>query len=143
MQRETDRIDYDDVAAKAREHNPSVIVAGASAYPRAIDFVRFRAIADEVGAKLVVDMAHIAGLVAAGHAHQSPVPYAHITTTTTHKTLRGPRGGMILSTEDMAKTINSQIFPGIQGGPHACGSRQGCGSGRSAAPLVQSLSAAR
>ena len=104
------------MAAKAREHNPSVIVAGASAYPRAIDFVRFRAIADEVGAKLVVDMAHIAGLVAAG-LHQSPVPYAHITTTTTHKTLRGPRGGMILSTEDMAKTINSQIFPGIQGGP--------------------------
>ncbi len=116
VQRETGRIDYDDVAAKAREHNPSVIVAGASAYPRAIDFVRFRAIADEVGAKLVVDMAHIAGLVAAG-LHQSPVPYAHITTTTTHKTLRGPRGGMILSTEDMAKTINSQIFPGIQGGP--------------------------
>ncbi|MBB5142386.1 serine hydroxymethyltransferase [Desulfovibrio intestinalis] len=116
VQRETGRIDYDDVAAKAREHKPSVIVAGASAYPRAIDFIRFRAIADEVGAKLVVDMAHIAGLVAAG-LHQSPVPYAHITTTTTHKTLRGPRGGMILSTEDMAKTLNSQIFPGIQGGP--------------------------
>ncbi len=116
VQRETGRIDYDDVAAKAREHKPSVIVAGASAYPRAIDFVRFRAIADEVGAKLVVDMAHIAGLVAAG-LHQSPVPHAHITTTTTHKTLRGPRGGMILSTEDMGKTLNSQIFPGIQGGP--------------------------
>lgn len=116
VQRETGRIDYDDVAAKAREHKPSVIVAGASAYPRAIDFARFRAIADEVGAKLVVDMAHIAGLVAAG-LHQSPVPHAHITTTTTHKTLRGPRGGMILSTEDMGKTLNSQIFPGIQGGP--------------------------
>ena len=116
VQRETGRIDYDDVAAKAREHKPSVIVAGASAYPRAIDFARFRAIANEVGAKLVVDMAHIAGLVAAG-LHQSPVPHAHITTTTTHKTLRGPRGGMILSTEDMGKTLNSQIFPGIQGGP--------------------------
>ncbi|MDD4702190.1 MAG: serine hydroxymethyltransferase [Desulfovibrio sp.] len=116
VQRETGRIDYDDVAEKAREHRPSVIVAGASAYPRAIDFARFRAIADEVDAKLVVDMAHIAGLVAAD-LHQSPVPYAHVTTTTTHKTLRGPRGGMILSTEDMAKTLNSQIFPGIQGGP--------------------------
>ena len=116
VQRETGLIDYDDVAAKAREHKPNVIVAGASAYPRAIDFARFRAIADEVGAKLVVDMAHIAGLVAAG-LHQSPVPHAHITTTTTHKTLRGPRGGMILSTEDMGKTLNSQIFPGIQGGP--------------------------
>ena len=116
VQRETGRIDYDDVAAKAREHKPRVIVAGASAYPRAIDFARFRAIADEVDAKLVVDMAHIAGLVAAG-LHQSPVQHAHITTTTTHKTLRGPRGGMILSTEDMGKTLNSQIFPGIQGGP--------------------------
>ncbi len=116
VQRETGLIDYDDVAAKAREHKPNVIVAGASAYPRAIDFARFRAIADEVGAKLVVDMAHIAGLVAAG-LHQSPIPHAHITTTTTHKTLRGPRGGMILSTEDMGKTLNSQIFPGIQGGP--------------------------
>ena len=116
VQRETGRIDYDEVAALAREHKPNAIVAGASAYPRAIDFVRFRAIADEVGAKLVVDMAHIAGLVAAG-LHQSPVHHAHVTTTTTHKTLRGPRGGMILSTEDMAKTLNSQIFPGIQGGP--------------------------
>ena len=116
VQRETGRIDYDDVAEKAREHKPNMIVAGASAYPRAIDFARFRAIADEVGAKLVVDMAHIAGLVAAG-LHQSPVPHAHVTTTTTHKTLRGPRGGMILSTEDMTKTLNSQIFPGIQGGP--------------------------
>ncbi len=116
VQRETGLIDYDDVAAKAREHKPNVIVAGASAYPRAIDFARFRTIADEVGAKLVVDMAHIAGLVAAG-LHQSPIPHAHITTTTTHKTLRGPRGGMILSTEDMGKTLNSQIFPGIQGGP--------------------------
>ena len=116
VQRETGRIDYDEVATLAREHKPNAIVAGASAYPRGIDFARFRQIADEVGAKLVVDMAHIAGLVAAG-LHQSPLPYAHITTTTTHKTLRGPRGGMILSTEDMAKTLNSQIFPGIQGGP--------------------------
>ncbi len=116
VQRETGRIDYDEVAALAREHKPNAIVAGASAYPRAIDFARFREIADEVGAKLVVDMAHIAGLVAAG-LHQSPLSYAHITTTTTHKTLRGPRGGMILSTEDMGKTLNSQIFPGIQGGP--------------------------
>ena len=116
VQRETGRIDYDEVAALAREHKPATIVAGASAYPRAIDFARFREIADEVGAKLVVDMAHIAGLVAAG-LHQSPLSYAHITTTTTHKTLRGPRGGMILSTEDMGKTLNSQIFPGIQGGP--------------------------
>ena len=116
VQRETGRIDYDEVASLAREHKPNAIVAGASAYPRAIDFARFREIADEVGAKLVVDMAHIAGLVAAG-LHQSPLSYAHITTTTTHKTLRGPRGGMILSTEDMGKTLNSQIFPGIQGGP--------------------------
>jgi len=116
VQRETGRIDYDEVAALAREHKPNAIVAGASAYPRAIDFARFRQIADEVGAKLVVDMAHIAGLVAAG-LHHSPLSYAHITTTTTHKTLRGPRGGMILSTEDMGKTLNSQIFPGIQGGP--------------------------
>ena len=116
VNKETCRIDYDEVAALAREHRPNVIMAGASAYPRAIDFARFRAIADEVGAKLVVDMAHIAGLVAAG-LHESPIPYAHITTTTTHKTLRGPRGGMILSSEDFGKKINSQIFPGIQGGP--------------------------
>ena len=116
VNRETGRIDYDQVAELAREHRPNVIMAGASAYPRAIDFARFRAIADEVGARLVVDMAHIAGLVAAG-LHASPVPHAHITTTTTHKTLRGPRGGMILSSEDLGKKINSQIFPGIQGGP--------------------------
>lgn len=116
VQKETGRIDYDEVAALAREHRPAAIVAGASAYPRIIDFARFRAIADEVGATLIVDMAHIAGLVAAG-LHPSPVGQAHITTTTTHKTLRGPRGGMILSGEDMGKTLNSQIFPGIQGGP--------------------------
>ena len=114
--KETGRIDYDEVEALAKEKHPDVIMCGASAYPRIIDFERFRKIADETGAKLIVDMAHIAGLVATG-CHPSPVPYAHIVTTTTHKTLRGPRGGMILSSEDMAKKINSQIFPGIQGGP--------------------------
>lgn len=116
VEKETGRIDYDQVLKQAKEHKPAVIVAGASAYPREIDFVRFRAIADEVGAKLMVDMAHIAGLVAAG-VHSSPIQHAHVTTTTTHKTLRGPRGGMILSTEDLGKSLNSQIFPGIQGGP--------------------------
>lgn len=116
VNRETGRIDYDNVLELAKEHKPAVIIAGASAYPREIDFAKFRAIADEVGAKLFVDMAHIAGLVAAG-LHNSPIPHAHVTTTTTHKTLRGPRGGMILSTEDMGKKLNSQIFPGIQGGP--------------------------
>ncbi|WP_297828540.1 serine hydroxymethyltransferase [uncultured Desulfovibrio sp.] len=116
VQKESGRIDYDEVAALAREHRPAVIMVGASAYPRRIDFARFRAIADEVGAKLLADMAHIAGLVAVG-LHESPIPHAHITTTTTHKTLRGPRGGMILSSEDNAKSLNSQIFPGIQGGP--------------------------
>ncbi|MCT4626803.1 serine hydroxymethyltransferase [Halodesulfovibrio sp.] len=116
VDRETGRIDYDNVLKLAKEHKPTVIIAGASAYPREIDFAKFRAIADEVGAKLFVDMAHIAGLVAAG-LHNSPVPHAHVTTTTTHKTLRGPRGGMILSTEDLSKPLNSQIFPGIQGGP--------------------------
>ncbi len=116
VERETGRIDYDQLLATAKEHKPEVIVAGGSAYSRTIDFARFRAIADEVGAKLIVDMAHIAGLVAAG-VHPSPIAHAHITTTTTHKTLRGPRGGMILSSEDMGKTLNSQIFPGIQGGP--------------------------
>ena len=99
VQKESGRIDYDEVAALAREHRPAVIMVGASAYPRRIDFARFRAIADEVGAKLLADMAHIAGLVAVG-LHESPIPHAHITTTTTHKTLRGPRGGMILSSED-------------------------------------------
>ncbi|MEG6505927.1 serine hydroxymethyltransferase [Nitratidesulfovibrio sp. 1201_IL3209] len=116
VKKETGCIDYDEVAALAREHKPALIVAGASAYPRVIDFARFRAIADEVGAKLMVDMAHIAGLVATG-LHPTPIGQAHYTTTTTHKTLRGPRGGMILSDEDNAKTLNSQIFPGIQGGP--------------------------
>jgi glycine hydroxymethyltransferase len=113
---ETHLIDYDEVLEKARVHKPKLIVAGASAYPRIIDFKRFREIADEVGAYLMVDMAHIAGLVAAG-LHPNPVPYAHFVTTTTHKTLRGPRGGMILCKEEFAKQIDKAIFPGIQGGP--------------------------
>lgn len=113
----TEVIDYDVVRILARKHQPKLIVAGASAYSRTIDFAKFREIADEVGAKLMVDMAHIAGLVAAG-LHPSPVPYADITTTTTHKTLRGPRGGMVLTNnEELAKKINSAVFPGIQGGP--------------------------
>nr|2VMV_A Chain A, SERINE HYDROXYMETHYLTRANSFERASE [Geobacillus stearothermophilus]2VMW_A Chain A, SERINE HYDROXYMETHYLTRANSFERASE [Geobacillus stearothermophilus]2VMX_A Chain A, SERINE HYDROXYMETHYLTRANSFERASE [Geobacillus stearothermophilus]2VMY_A Chain A, SERINE HYDROXYMETHYLTRANSFERASE [Geobacillus stearothermophilus]2VMY_B Chain B, SERINE HYDROXYMETHYLTRANSFERASE [Geobacillus stearothermophilus]2VMZ_A Chain A, SERINE HYDROXYMETHYLTRANSFERASE [Geobacillus stearothermophilus] len=113
---ETHVIDYDDVREKARLHRPKLIVAAASAYPRIIDFAKFREIADEVGAYLMVDMAHIAGLVAAG-LHPNPVPYAHFVTTTTHKTLRGPRGGMILCQEQFAKQIDKAIFPGIQGGP--------------------------
>lgn len=110
-------IDYDKVAEMAKETKPKLIVAGASAYPRIIDFPKLREIADSVGAYLMVDMAHIAGLVAAG-VHPSPVPYAHITTTTTHKTLRGPRGGLILTNdEELAKKINKAVFPGTQGGP--------------------------
>ncbi|HFD1664428.1 TPA: serine hydroxymethyltransferase [Enterococcus faecium] len=113
----TEVIDYNVVRILARKHQPKLIVAGASAYGRTIDFAKFREIADEVGAKLMVDMAHIAGLVAAG-LHPNPVPYADITTTTTHKTLRGPRGGMILTNDEaLAKKINSAVFPGIQGGP--------------------------
>ena len=113
----TEVIDYDVVRILAREHQPKLIVAGSSAYSRIINFAKFREIADEVGAKLMVDMAHIAGLVAAG-LHPNPVPYADIVTTTTHKTLRGPRGGMILTNdEELAKKVNSAIFPGIQGGP--------------------------
>ena len=113
----TGRIDYDALERVAKECRPRMIIAGASAYPRVIDFQRFRAIADEVGAYLWVDMAHIAGLVAAG-LHPSPVPYAHVVSTTTHKTLRGPRGGMLLTNdEDLAKKLNSAIFPGSQGGP--------------------------
>ena len=112
----TGRIDYDEVLRLAREHQPRMIVAGASAYPRAIDFARLRQIADEAGSLLMVDMAHIAGLVAAGE-HESPVPYADFVTTTTHKTLRGPRGGLILCREQYAKAIDKAIFPGTQGGP--------------------------
>lgn len=110
------RIDYDEVRKLAKENNPKLIVAGASAYPRELDFKAFREIADEVGAYLMVDMAHIAGLIAAG-IHPNPVPYSHFVTTTTHKTLRGPRGGMILCKEEYAKMIDKAVFPGLQGGP--------------------------
>ena len=117
VRREDQRIDYEEVAKLADEHKPKVIIAGGSAYPRHIDFAKMRAIADSVGAYLMVDMAHFAGLVAGG-VHPNPVPHAHVTTTTTHKTLRGPRGGMILTNdEELAKKFNSAIFPGIQGGP--------------------------
>ena len=117
VNKETGELDYEEVRQKALEFKPKVIVAGASAYPRIIDFKKFREIADEVGAYLFVDMAHIAGLVAAG-LHPNPVPYAHIVTTTTHKTLRGPRGGIILTNDEaLAKKINSAVFPGQQGGP--------------------------
>jgi glycine hydroxymethyltransferase len=117
VNKETEQIDYDQLEALAKEHKPKLIVAGASAYPRVIDFKRFREIADMVGAYFMVDMAHIAGLVAAG-VHPSPVEYAHITTSTTHKTLRGPRGGIILTNDEgLAKKINSRVFPGSQGGP--------------------------
>ena len=113
---ETGRIDYDQVRDLAKKHHPKLLIAGASAYPRAIDFSIFREIADEVGAVFMVDMAHIAGLVAGG-VHMNPVPYADIVTTTTHKTLRGPRGGLILGKEAFAKKVNSAVFPGTQGGP--------------------------
>jgi glycine hydroxymethyltransferase len=112
----TETLDYDEVERLAKEHRPKLIVAGASAYPRIIDYARFRKIADDVGAMLMVDMAHIAGLVAAD-LHPSPVPYADFVTTTTHKTLRGPRGGMVLCRAEHAKTIDSKVFPGMQGGP--------------------------
>lgn len=117
-------IDYNEVAQKAQQCKPKLIVAGASAYPRAIDFTKFKAIADDVGALLMVDMAHIAGLVAAGE-HQNPVPYADFVTTTTHKTLRGPRGGVILCKEQYAKAIDKAVFPGLQGGPlmHVIGAK--------------------
>lgn len=117
VDKDTERLDYDAILALAEEVKPKLIVAGASAYSRIIDFAKFREIADSVGAYLMVDMAHIAGLVASGH-HPSPVPYAHITTTTTHKTLCGPRGGLILTNDEaLAKKINSAVFPGLQGGP--------------------------
>ncbi|HEY1088375.1 MAG TPA: serine hydroxymethyltransferase [Archangium sp.] len=114
--KETEQLDYAQAESLAKEHKPRVIVVGASAYPRIIDFARFKSIADAVGAALMVDMAHIAGLVAGG-VHPSPVPFADIVTTTTHKTLRGPRSGLVLMKEQYAKTVNSQVFPGIQGGP--------------------------
>ena len=117
VRKEDALIDFDEVESLADEHKPKLIIAGGSAYPRIIDFERFRAIADKAGAMLMVDMAHFAGLVATG-IHPSPIPHAHIVTTTTHKTLRGPRGGMILTNdEDIAKKINSAVFPGYQGGP--------------------------
>jgi glycine hydroxymethyltransferase len=117
VRRDDHLIDMDEVATLAKQHRPKVIVAGGSAYPRIIDFRRFREVADEVGAYLVVDMAHFAGLVAGG-AHPSPLPHAHVVTTTTHKTLRGPRGGAILSNdEELAKKLNAAVFPGMQGGP--------------------------
>jgi glycine hydroxymethyltransferase len=117
VRRDDHRIDFDEVERLARQHRPKVIVTGGSAYPRFIDFRRFREIADDVGAKLMVDMAHFAGLVAGG-SHPSPVPHAHVVTSTTHKTLRGPRGGFILTNdEDVAKKVNSAVFPGSQGGP--------------------------
>jgi glycine hydroxymethyltransferase len=112
----TETIDYDELEKLAKEHRPKLIIAGASAYPRIIDYARFRQIADEVGALLMVDMAHIAGLIAAG-LHPSPVPHAHFVTTTTHKTLRGPRGGLVLCRAEYAKTVDSKVFPGMQGGP--------------------------
>ncbi len=116
VSKETETIDYDELMELAKKHKPKMIVAGASAYPRKIDFVKFREAADAAGAYLMVDMAHIAGLIAAGE-HESPVPYADFVTTTTHKTLRGPRGGMILCKEEYGKAINKAIFPGTQGGP--------------------------
>ena len=117
VRRDDHRIDMDEVVKLAREHKPKIIIAGGSAYPRILDFRRFREICDEVGAYLMVDMAHFAGLVAGG-AHPSPFPHAHVVTTTTHKTLRGPRGGVILSNdEEIAKKLNSAVFPGMQGGP--------------------------
>jgi glycine hydroxymethyltransferase len=116
VKRETETIDYDQIQALAKEHKPKLILAGASAYPREIDFKRLRSICDEAGCFLFVDMAHIAGLVAAG-IHPSPVPYAEFVTSTTHKTLRGPRGGFILAKKEFAKKLDSRVFPGIQGGP--------------------------
>ena len=117
LDQQTGRINYDTIRATAKEVRPTLLIAGYSAYPRTLDFAKFKEIADEVGAQLLVDMAHFAGLVATGH-HPSPVPYADYITTTTHKTLRGPRGGMIMTnSEEKAKIINSRIFPGIQGGP--------------------------
>ncbi len=117
VDRESELIDYDEMASLAREHRPKMIVVGATAYPRIIDFARAREIADDVGAYLVTDMAHIAGLVAGG-VHPSPVPHSHVVTSTSHKTLRGPRSGFILSTEELAKQIDKTVFPGVQGGPH-------------------------
>ena len=140
VRRDDQRIDMDEVAKLAREHRPKVIIAGGSAYPRIIDFKGFREIADEVGAFLMVDMAHFAGLVAGG-VHPSPFPHAHVVTTTTHKTLRGPRGGVILTDDEaLAKKINSAVFPGLAGRPaDACHRRQGGGVRRGTAAVLQGL----
>jgi glycine hydroxymethyltransferase len=117
VRREDHLVDFDQVEALAKEHRPKLMIAGGSAYPRHLDFARFRSIADEVGAILMVDMAHFAGLVAAGE-HPTPFGHAHVVTTTTHKTLRGPRGGMVMTNDEaIAKKINSAVFPGLQGGP--------------------------
>ena len=116
VRKDNQLIDYDEVRSLAKEHRPQMIITGASAYSRVIDFAAFRSIADEVGAYLLTDMAHIAGLVAA-KLHPNPVEHSHFVTSTTHKTLRGPRGGLILAKEEFAKAVNSKIFPGIQGGP--------------------------
>lgn len=116
VNKETERLDYEEIERLAKEHRPKLIVAGASAYPRIIDFERFHYIAEEVGAQLLVDMAHLAGLVAAG-LHPSPVPWAEVITSTTHKTLRGPRGGFILSKQELARRLDAAVFPGMQGGP--------------------------
>jgi glycine hydroxymethyltransferase len=116
VRKDDERLDYDELAAKAREHRPKLIVVGASAYPRVIDFARIRAVADEIGALMMTDMAHIAGLVAAG-VHPSPVPHSDFVTTTTHKTLRGPRGGLVLCRQAHAKDLDRALFPGVQGGP--------------------------
>ena len=137
-------MDYDQVQALATEHKPKMIIAGGSAIPRIIDFARMREIADCVGAYLLVDMAHFAGLVAAG-LYPSPFPHAHVATTTTHKTLRGPRGGMILTNDEaIAKKVNSAIFPGIQGGPlmHVIAAKA-VAFGEALRPDVQGLSGAR
>jgi glycine hydroxymethyltransferase len=116
VNKDTEQFDYEEIERLALAHKPKMILTGASAYPRKIDFARFRAIANKIGAKFMVDMAHIAGLVAAG-LHESPVPWADVVTTTTHKTLRGPRGGLILCKDEYAKDIDAKVFPGIQGGP--------------------------
>ena len=140
VRRDDHRIDMEEVARLAQEHKPKVIVAGGSAYPRIIDFRKFREIADSVGAKLMVDMAHFAGLVAGG-AHPSPFPHAHVVTSTTHKTLRGPRGGFILTNDDeLGKKINSAVFPGLQGGPlmHVIAAKA-VAFGEALRPILQNL----
>ena len=116
VRKDDERLDYDELASQARAHKPKLIIVGASAYPRVIDFARIRAVADEIGALMMTDMAHIAGLVAAG-VHPSPVPHSHFVTTTTHKTLRGPRGGLVLCQQAHAKDLDRALFPGVQGGP--------------------------